>query len=64
MNELMPFVIAGILATAGVLIAGLVSMSRGGSIDVVRSTRLMYARVAVQALTVALVLLAALAVLG
>lgn len=63
MNELMPFIVMGILATVGVLIAGLASMAHGGSFDTAHSTRLMYARVAVQGLTLLIVLLAALGIL-
>lgn len=62
MREFMPFVVMGILATVTVLIAGLASMAHGGSYDAAHSARFMYARVAVQALTLLLVVLATLSV--
>lgn len=63
MNDFLPFVVMGILATVAVLIAGLASMAHGGGFDAAHSVRLMYARVAVQAITLLIVLLATLGVL-
>ena len=50
----------GVLATLGVLIAGAYSMARAGHYDEVHAFPLMEARVVLQALTVGLVVIAAL----
>jgi hypothetical protein len=57
---LMILVAIGMLATLGVLIAGMVGLARGGG-DPARSNRLMRWRVALQAVTLALFALLVLA---
>ncbi|MEE9559638.1 MAG: twin transmembrane helix small protein [Acidiferrobacterales bacterium] len=41
----------GLLATTGALVAGIVSMARGGQFDQAHSNQLMFARVGLQAVT-------------
>ena len=56
-------IMLGALATVVVLFRGIGSMAHGGSYGDVRSDHLMFARVVLQAVTVVLILLAALRVL-
>lgn len=44
-------ILVGLFATVIALIAGIVSMSRGGESDRVRSVQLMFTRVGLQAIT-------------
>lgn len=53
-------IVLALAATAATLIIGVMSMSYGGSADGVLSTPLMWARVGLQALTLVLLLVAAL----
>lgn len=58
MNTLLvALVIVGLIATAAVLATGIGSMAHGGRFDEAHSHHLMFARVGVQALTVALLAL-------
>ena len=51
MNILVVLITIGVLATAAALMAGIVSMARGGQFDQTHSTQLMLARVALQGVT-------------
>jgi hypothetical protein len=50
--------LVALLATAGVLIAGIASMARGGEFDLHHSHQLMSARVGVQAVALLILLIA------
>jgi len=52
------FILMGLLATVGALIAGEVSMAHGGRFDEQHADQLMWLRVGLQALTVMLIILA------
>jgi hypothetical protein len=57
MNTLLiAMIVLGALATAYVLIRGIITMAQGKDISGVQSNKLMSARVALQALTIALVI--------
>jgi len=58
MTTLSLLLIAGLVATAAVLISGIVSMAHGGEFDERHSHQLMFARVGVQAITLVLLLIA------
>jgi len=63
MSDVIPFfILAAILATVGVLMAGLFGMARGGKFNSKYSNKLMRARIVFQFLAVALI--AVLALLG
>lgn len=51
MNIITAVILVGLVATVIALIAGIVSMSRGGESDRARSVQLMFARVGLQAIT-------------
>lgn len=51
MQILTVVILVGLVATAIALIAGIVSMSRGGESDLARGNQLMFARVGLQAIT-------------
>jgi hypothetical protein len=51
MNILVVLITIGVLATAAALMTGIVSMARGGQFDQAHSTQLMFARVALQGIT-------------
>lgn len=57
------FVTIGLVATAGALLTGLVSMGRGGEFDKLYSHQLMFARVGLQAVTLFCLLIALLMLL-
>ena len=59
MGAITVLVILSMLATFGILVAGGISMVRGGRFDLLHSFPLMEARVAFGAITVILVLVAA-----
>lgn len=58
MNVLTTMILLALLATAGALGSGIVSMVRGGSFDQKHSTQLMFARVGLQGITFLLLLIA------
>ncbi len=58
MTTLTMLIIAGLVATAVVLISGVVSMAHGGKFDERHSHQLMFARVGVQGVTLVLLLIA------
>lgn len=58
MSAIAVLVVLTVLATFAVLIAGGVSMARGGKFDVLHSFPLMEARVVLQAIAVMMVLIA------
>ncbi|MFQ6024843.1 MAG: HIG1 domain-containing protein [Acidiferrobacterales bacterium] len=53
-------IVIGLLATAGVLLTGIVSMGRGGQFDQLHSHQLMFARVGLQGITLIVLLVASL----
>lgn len=55
MNTFMVLIVLGMVATIAVLFTGLGSMVKGGEFDDRHSTQLMFARVGLQAVTLALV---------
>ena len=55
MNTFMVLIVLGMVATIAVLFTGLGSMVKGGDFDDRHSTQLMFARVGLQAVTLALV---------
>lgn len=59
MDILTVIIVIGVLATAGALLTGVVSMVRGGPFDQAHSHQLMFARVGLQGITL-ICLLAAL----
>jgi hypothetical protein len=59
MDILTVIIVIGVLATAGALLTGVVSMVRGGPFDQAHSYQLMFARVGLQGITL-ICLLAAL----
>jgi len=59
MNVLTVLIVLALLATMATLLLGLISMGGGGSLDRQLSTPLMWARVGLQALAVALLIIAA-----
>lgn len=60
MDPLLVVIILALFATIAAMGLGLLSMSSGGSIDRVLSTKLMWTRVAFQALTLLLLIIAVL----
>jgi uncharacterized membrane protein len=58
MNTLTVLVVIGLIATAVMLVSGIVSMAHGGKFDQHHSHQLMFARVGVQGITLVLVLIA------
>lgn len=62
MTMLSVIIVIGMLATAGVLISGIVSMAQGGEFDQRHGHQLMFARVGLQGVTLLLLFLALLAV--
>ncbi len=61
---LIAFIILGLVATLGVLAAGLVSMFRGGAFNRKHGNSLMRARIGTQATTVVLILIYYVAYVG
>lgn len=51
MDTLTVIIVIGVLATAGALFTGVISMVRGGPFDQAHSYQLMFARVALQGVT-------------
>ncbi len=62
MTVLTAIIVIGMLATAGALFSGIVSMAQGGDFDQRHSHQLMFARVGLQGITLLLLLLALLVV--
>jgi hypothetical protein len=62
MTVLTAIIVIGMLATAGVLVSGIVSMAQGGDFDQRHSHQLMFARVGLQGVTLLLLLFALLIV--
>ncbi len=58
MNVLTVFIVIAMLATAGALLSGLLSMARGGEFDQQHSHQLMFARVGLQGITLLFLFLA------
>lgn len=58
MNALTVIIVIGVLATAGALLTGIISMARGGSFDQAHSHQLMFARVGLQGITLVCLLMA------
>ncbi|MEW6330320.1 MAG: twin transmembrane helix small protein [Pseudomonadota bacterium] len=58
MTVLTAIIVIGVLATAGTLVSGIVSMAQGGDFDRRHSHQLMFARVGLQGVTLLLLLLA------
>jgi len=58
MDVLNVAIVGALLMTVGLMGTGIWSMAHGGEFDQKHSTQLMFARVAMQAITVALLLLA------
>ncbi len=58
MTVLTAIIVIGVLATAGTLVSGIVSMAQGGDFDRRHSHQLMFVRVGLQGITLLLLLLA------
>jgi Hypoxia induced protein conserved region len=58
MNPMTIVIVIGVLATAGALLTGIVSMVRGGPFDQAHSYQLMFARVSLQGITLVCLLAA------
>lgn len=60
MNMMLFLIVATVLATFGVMVAGVVSMLRGGQYDAVHELPFMEARVILQATAVGMIIIATL----
>lgn len=57
MTALTAIIVIGLLATAGALLSGIVSMAHGGDFDQRHSHQFMFARVGLQGITLLLIVL-------